>query len=127
MTTNNSLLTPASFTTAPNGVHELEDVDMINASYEAVSLDGANKRRRKGSLGVEYGRGETAPPNLRHPDGSAAGATELSPDILELMSKPDLGPYYLVAEKRWSPQSNPLSRLHSHYVQGINTAWLSRT
>lgn len=89
--TNNSLLTPAS--------HEDNDGDTMMED----AVNGAPYKRRRTSTSADPQ--QTLPPHLRTNGGASdehmsdAGAASL-PNIQEIISNPDVGPYHFVCEKR---------------------------
>lgn len=104
MNANNYLPTPNSQGDAGPHADPEGDVSMDENSYS----QSAPFKRRRTSTSADS-KAQTIAPSLRHHDSDGddgmpdAVPPPVQPTIQELLSKPDVSPYYLVNKKRWFP------------------------
>ena len=101
----NTIPTPAS--SAANTVpatFEDNEVDMMDEGSDT----GSNKRRRTSSSSYDR-TSQTMPPALRHRGNLPDGISPPIPTEQELLSQPDVSPYYLVCSNRLFPFPPPSS------------------
>ncbi|RPB05341.1 Rox3-domain-containing protein [Choiromyces venosus 120613-1] len=96
----NTIPTPAS--SAANTVPATIEDNDVDIMMDEGSDTGSNKRRRTSSSSYDR-TSQTMPPALRHRENGPDGISPPIPTEQELLSQPDVAPYYLVCSNPRQP------------------------